>query len=100
VKELGPDQPLHFSRFHPQHRLEHLAPTPVDTLVKARDTARAEGLRYVYIGNVPDLPGAETTWCPACKKAVVERDIFAVTNINLANGNCRFCGTKIAGVWG
>jgi pyruvate formate lyase activating enzyme len=99
AKELGPDQPLHFSRFHPQHKLEHLTPTPVQTLVKARDAARGEGLHYVYIGNVPGLEGAETTFCPNCKKAVVERDIFAVTAENLTGGKCRFCGTKIAGVW-
>lgn len=100
ARELGPDQPLHFSRFHPQHKLAYLTPTPVETLVKARDAARSEGLRYVYIGNVPGLEGAETTWCPNCKKAVVERDIFAVTALNLADGRCRGCGTRIAGVWG
>jgi len=99
ARELGPDQPLHFSRFHPQHKLEYLPPTPVETLVKARDTARGEGLRYVYIGNVPGLAGAETTWCPNCKKPVVERDIFAVTALNVINGKCRYCRTKIAGVW-
>jgi pyruvate formate lyase activating enzyme len=99
VKELGPDQPLHFSRFHPEHKLAHLTPTPVETLLKARDAARAEGLHYVYIGNVPGLEGAGTTWCPNCKKAVVERDIFAVTRLDVTGGKCRFCGTKIAGVW-
>jgi pyruvate formate lyase activating enzyme len=99
AKELGPDQPLHFSRFHPQHKLEYLTPTPVETLVKAREAAHDEGLRYVYVGNVPGLEGAETTWCPSCKKAVVERDIFAVTALNLDGGKCRSCGTKIAGVW-
>ena len=99
AKDLGADQPLHFSRFHPEHKLAYLTPTPVETLVKARDAARSEGLRYVYIGNVPGLAGAGTTWCPNCKKPVVERDIFAVTALNLADGKCRFCGTKIAGVW-
>ena len=58
AKELGPDRPLHFSRFHPAHKLMHLTPTPVETLVKARDAARDEGLRYVYIGNVPGLEDA------------------------------------------
>jgi len=100
AKELGPDQPLHFSRFHPQHQLTHLTPTPLATLVKARDAARAEGLRYVYVGNVPGLADAGTTWCPGCRKAVVERDIFAVTRIELVAGKCRFCGAKIPGVWG
>ncbi len=99
VKEFGPDQPLHFSRFHPQHKLEHLPPTPVETLVGARAAARAEGLNFVYIGNVPGLADAGTTWCPGCKKAVIERDIFAVTRLDIAVGKCRFCGTKIAGVW-
>jgi pyruvate formate lyase activating enzyme len=99
VKQMGPDQPLHFSRFHPEHKLAYLPPTPVEILVRARDAARAEGLRYVYIGNVPGLEGAETTFCPNCKKPVVERDIFAVTALNLDAGKCRFCGTRIAGVW-
>ncbi len=99
VKEIGPDQPLHFSRFQPQHKLTHLPPTPVETLVRARDAARAEGLRYVYIGNVPGLEGAGTTWCPNCRKALVERDIFAVTRLDVTGGKCRYCGTKIAGVW-
>jgi pyruvate formate lyase activating enzyme len=99
AKELGPDQVLHFSRFHPQHKLAHLTPTPVETLLKARDAARAEGLHYVYIGNVPGLADAETTFCPACKKPVVQRDIFAVTALDLASGKCRFCGARIAGVW-
>ena len=99
VEHLGPDTPLHFSRFHPQHRLTHLPPTPVETLVQARDTARAAGLRYVYVGNVRGLPEAETTFCPGCKRAVIERDIFAVTALRLDAGKCRFCQTKIAGVW-
>ena len=100
ARQMGPDQPLHFSRFHPQHKLDQLTPTPVETLLKAREAARAEGLHYVYIGNVPGLKGAETTWCPNCKKAIIERDIFAITGFNVAGGKCRFCGTKIAGVWG
>ena len=99
VANLGPDRPLHFSRFSPQHKLEHLPPTPVDILVRARDTARAAGLRYVYIGNVRDVPDAGTTFCPNCRRAIVERDVFSVTAYHLAAGKCRFCGTSIAGVW-
>lgn len=99
VDNLGPDQPLHFSRFSPLHRLTHLPPTPVAILLQARGIAQAAGLRYVYIGNVPGLPDAETTFCPGCKKAVVERDLFAVTALKLDHGKCRFCQTPIAGVW-
>lgn len=99
AQHMGPDQPLHFSRFHPQHKLAHLSPTPVEFLVKARDTARREGMRYVYIGNVTGLADAETTFCPDCKRAVIQRDIFSVTALDVVNGRCRFCQTPIAGVW-
>jgi pyruvate formate lyase activating enzyme len=99
VDNLGPDRPLHFSRFNPLYKLEHLPSTPVETLIQARDVARAAGLRYVYIGNVRGVPGAETTFCPNCKRAVIERDLFAITGVQIDEGKCRFCGTKIAGVW-
>ncbi len=100
AKNMGPDQPLHFSRFHPQHKLTHLVPTPVDILLRARAAARTEGLRYVYIGNVPGLKDVQTTFCANCGKAVVERDIFAVTALNLTAGKCNFCSRPIPGVWG
>ncbi|MGD1030896.1 MAG: AmmeMemoRadiSam system radical SAM enzyme [Opitutaceae bacterium] len=96
---LGPDRPLHFSRFNPEHKLDHLPPTPVDILVQARDAARAAGLRYVYIGNVREVPDAGTTYCPHCHRTVIERDVFAVTSFQLDGGKCRFCGTPVAGVW-
>ncbi len=99
VDHLGPDRPLHFSRFNPLYKLDHLPPTPVEVLVKARDLARAAGLRYVYVGNVRDVPDAATTFCPHCHRAVVERDIFAVTASHLTDGRCRYCQTPIAGVW-
>lgn len=99
AKNAGPDMPLHFSRFHPAHKLMNLPPTPVDTLVKARDIGRAAGLRYVYIGNVLGVADAQTTFCPQCRKPVIERDIYAVTTRNLNNGKCAACGAAIAGVW-
>ena len=99
VKNIGPDHPIHFSRFHPAHKLQHLAPTPVETLVTARDIARAAGLRYAYIGNVRGIPDAETTFCPGCRRPLIERDGFAVTRFDLLAGKCKSCQTTIAGVW-
>jgi pyruvate formate lyase activating enzyme len=99
VEHIGPDRPLHFSRFHPAHKLEHLPPTPVDTLLEARSIAMAAGLHYVYVGNVRGLPDVETTFCPGCKRPIIERDVFAVTRFDLDGGACRHCRTKIAGVW-
>ena len=65
------DNPLHFSRFHPQYQLTNLPATPVSTLEKARNIALKAGMNYVYIGNVPGT-SAENTYCPKCGKAVIE----------------------------
>ena len=99
VANIGPDHPIHFSRFHPAHKLEHLPPTPVETLLQARAIAQKAGLRYVYVGNVRGVPDVETTFCPNCRRALVERDVFAITSFNIEAGHCKFCQTAIAGVW-
>jgi pyruvate formate lyase activating enzyme len=96
--ELGPDVPVHFTRFHPDYQLLNLPPTPVSTLERARDIAMAKGIRYAYIGNVPGHAGNHT-YCPGCRKVVVRRDNFFVTGMHLENGACEYCGRAIAGVW-
>jgi pyruvate formate lyase activating enzyme len=96
--ELGPDVPVHFTRFHPAFQLLNLPPTPVATLERARDVGLAQGLRYVYVGNVPGHPGNHT-YCPACRKIVVRRSGFFVTETHLQEGRCAFCRQPVAGVW-
>jgi pyruvate formate lyase activating enzyme len=96
--ELGPDVPLHFTRFHPDYRLLNLPPTPVETLERARALAMEKGLHYVYVGNVPGHAGNHT-YCPGCGKAVVERDGLFLEAMHLRGGACAFCGRRIAGVW-
>jgi len=96
--EIGPDVPLHFSRFHPMYLLQNLPPTPVSTLEKVRDVALGEGLHYVYIGNVPGHR-AENTFCPRCQNMIIERVGFQVKKIDLEGGNCKFCHNPIPGIW-
>jgi pyruvate formate lyase activating enzyme len=96
--ELGPDVPLHFTRFHPAYQMLHLPPTPVATLEKAYETAKAKGIHYPYVGNIPSHPGNHT-FCPSCGKAVVERTGFFVLSNHITHGKCAFCGRAIAGVW-
>jgi pyruvate formate lyase activating enzyme len=96
--ETGPDTPLHFTKFHPDYQLLNLAPTPVSTLENARNLAIDIGLRYVYVGNIPGHPGSHT-YCPKCKKIVIERQGFFIKNNNLKNGKCSFCGEPVKGVW-
>jgi pyruvate formate lyase activating enzyme len=98
ASELGPDVPLHFTRFHPEYQLLNLPPTPVSTLERARNLAMAKGLRYVYVGNVPGHPGSHT-YCPNCQKVVIGRDNFFVSEMHVKNGACDYCRRPIAGVW-
>ena len=95
---LGPDVPLHFSRFWPQYKLKNLPPTPVETLTKARDIAYKEGLHYVYVGNVPGHSG-NNTYCPNDKKLLISRAGYQITENNIVDGKCKFCGLKIPGIW-
>jgi len=98
LDNVGPEYPLHFSRFFPQYQLRGLPPTSSESLIRAREIALSLGLDYVYIGNV-QVEGAEDTYCPNCKKLLVQRQGYRVGEINLADGACKFCGTKIKGVW-
>ncbi len=99
VKEhLGADTPLHFSRFFPQYRMQHLPPTPADTLERASAIARAEGLRFVYVGNLATEKG-EDTLCPGCGETLLHRTRFTVCENRLLDGRCPACGTGIPGVW-
>ncbi len=98
VENLGPDVPLHFSRFFPNYRLNHLAPTPVSKLEEAGRIAREEGVEYITIGN---LPGHElnSTFCPGCSERVIHRVHFQVLENRLEDGKCPSCAREIAGVW-
>jgi pyruvate formate lyase activating enzyme len=95
---LGKDVPIHFTRFHPQYLLKNLPVTPTNTLNKAKEIGDAEGLNYVYVGNVPGHP-AESTYCPKCREKVVNRIGYTIRELNINKNKCKFCDTEIAGVW-
>lgn len=97
-EETGAETPLHFTKFHPDYQLLNLPPTPIATLERARNFAMDIGLKYVYVGNVPSHPG-NNTYCPKCKKIVIERQGFFIKTINLKSGRCSFCGEEIKGVF-
>ncbi len=98
VKEnLGADVPLHFSRFHPMHKLMNLPPTPVERVVRAREIALAEGLRYVYTGNVPAAEG-DSTYSPKTGQIVIERKGYFVVRNELQDGVAPD-RTAIPGIW-
>jgi len=96
--EVGADIPVHFTRFHPLYLLTNLPPTPVETLERAKAVADAEGLQYVYIGNVPGHPG-ENTYCPKCRRLLIERAGFTIRQMHVQKGKCEYCQQSIPGVW-
>jgi len=98
-QNLGADVPVFFSRFTPQYRLQNLPPTPAETIRRAREIGMAEGLHYVYTGNIPGDPG-ENTYCPTCRKPLIERYGYAVVANHLKPGGyCPYDNTRIPGIW-
>jgi len=99
MRYLGPEVPLHFSRFFPQYQLRDLPVTPLETLQRARDCAQQEGLHFVYLGNVEPQEGAETR-CPHCQHVLIRRHGYAVAfDPAFDAGRCTVCGTQLYGRW-
>ena len=99
VENVGPDVPLHFSAFHPDWKMRDVPRTPASTLQRAREIARGEGIRFVYIGNIRDREGG-TTFCPGCGDSLIVRDWFDVCENTVGeSGQCPRCATVLPGVW-
>ena len=94
VEEVGVEVPLHFTRFFPYYKLNHLPPTEISTLEKAHKMAKEDGMKYVYVGNVPFTDG-ENTYCPECGELLIERDGFDVVGDKVKKGKCSSCGAGI-----
>lgn len=91
---LGELTPWHVTRFHPQHQMLHLPPTPVATLEHARSIGQGAGLRFVYLGNVPGH-SSENTTCYSCGRLVVQRVGYQTKVLGLDGSKCKFCGAEL-----
>jgi pyruvate formate lyase activating enzyme len=99
VEKLGPDVPMHFSAFHPDWKMMDVPPTPKQTLIRAREIAMRNGVRYAYTGNVHNEAG-DSTYCHHCGEKLIGRDWYVLSDWNLtADGKCASCGTPCAGVF-
>ncbi len=96
VDQLGPETPWHITRFVPHCKLSHLTYTPISKLEQARQIGIDNGLRYVYLGNVPGHP-AENTYCPRCEKLLIERHNYQILKYNLKGNKCKYCNQPVAG---
>ncbi|MDP7469508.1 MAG: AmmeMemoRadiSam system radical SAM enzyme, partial [Dehalococcoidia bacterium] len=93
-EELGELTPWHVTRFHPQYQLTHLPITPVDTLETARRIGLEEGLRFVYLGNVPGH-GSESTQCYSCGQILIKRYGYDTRVLGLKGSVCSRCGAEV-----
>lgn len=96
ASNLGTAVPLHFTAFHPDFRLRDRGPTPIETLNAAYEVACDAGLKYVYTGNCYD-PARQSTYCPACRGCVIEREGYTIGRYFLNGNRCAYCGAEVAG---
>lgn len=95
MDEIGPEVPLHFTRFFPYYKLSQIPPTPVKSLQRAYDIAKEAGMEYVYIGNV-STEGKENTLCPECGEVLIKRDGFEIIDYELKKTRkCPECNASI-----
>lgn len=96
LQALGPDVPVHFTAFHPDFRLTDRPSTPPETLLSAYEIATSRGLNYVYVGNIL-APPQQTTYCPSCRRPVIQRMGYTITGYALEGNRCRHCGGEVKG---
>jgi pyruvate formate lyase activating enzyme len=73
----------------------------VQSLLRAAETGAAEGLNFVYAGNLPgSVRNFESTYCPGCRALLVERIGYRILRNRMdASGRCPECRRAIPGVW-
>ncbi len=92
IASIDKTMPLHFTRFWPQHKMQHLPPTDMEKLRRAKEIALKAGLKYAYVGNVAE---EDSTYCPECRAVLIKRFGFSAEPIGLdKNGNCKKCRAK------
>ncbi len=92
--ELGPLTPWHVTRFHPDRNLSDIPATPVASLERAIRLGAAEGLKFIYAGNLPGHP-SENTVCYNCGNLAIKRVGYAVQVTGLCGSACSNCGAEL-----
>jgi len=93
--ELGSETPWHVTQFSGaiSWQMRDLPDTPVETIEKAYGIGKKAGLKYVYSGNIPDLP-SEDTFCPKCQALVIDRTGYIIHRYD-KDGHCPKCSQKL-----
>ena len=96
LTHVGDSVPVHFTAFHPDFRMTDRPRTPAETLIAARQVALAQGLKFVYVGNVDDV-AHQSTYCHACQGILIERNWYELGRYHLDADKCQHCGATIPG---
>jgi len=96
ANELDVNTPWHISAFHPDYKVQDKEATSLETLQRAYNIGKEEGLNFIYMGNVA-LPS--NTICPNCGSVLIERVGYNIIRNDIVNGECKYCHEKIPGVW-
>jgi len=95
IADLDSSIPWHVTGFYPTYKLLDTPPTSVSTLEKAVEIGKKAGLQFIYQGN---RGTDENTYCPNCKKLLINRSGFSVSQNHITKDKCPFCGAVISGV--
>ncbi len=99
---ISRDIPWHVTAFHKDYKMTDPPNTTVKTLIRAAEIGVAEGLRYVYAGNIPGQVGPfENTYCHSCRALLIQRVGYTILMdiLTPTSGVCPSCLSKIPGVW-
>ena len=97
VEHLGPDVPMHFTAFYPAWRMLDAPPTPSTTLMRARQIAQQNDVRYAYTGNIRDAIGG-STYCHQRGQQLIGREGYVLITWHLSgDGQCQFCSATCRG---
>lgn len=98
IAGVSEDIPWHVSAFYPTFKMTDVPATTHAKLLEAYEIGKKAGLKFVYVGNVPDAEH-ESTFCPECGKKLIERIGYSVRVVGLNKEKCGECGERIPGVW-
>lgn len=91
-EKLGNKTPWHITRFFPYLELSYLPPTPIQSLIRAKEIGKECGLDFIYLGNAREIL-EENTVCPRCSSVAIKRTGFEVHKVEVTDkGDCKVCG--------
>ena len=93
IENLGPDTPMHFTRYHPEYQMTKPQATPIRQLEAIYELAKEHGLLYPYLGNIPDSP-YQNTYCPSCGAVLIQRHGYRIDISGLKQDRCIICGHR------